>query len=71
MSPELAAELSRRASKYESAILLRCGGRELHLDSLIGILSAEMPRGSKVTVEAEGRDAQAAAEEIVRVLIGS
>ena len=70
MSPEIAAKLSQRASKYQSDILLKCGERELRLDSLIGILSMEMPRGSRVTVVAEGPDEAAAAEDIRGILIG-
>ena len=71
MSPELAARLCQCASGYESGVLLKCGNRDLRLDSLIGILSMKMPRGSRVTVVADGSDEQEAARGIMEILVGN
>lgn len=70
MSPEFAAKLSTHADRYEAALSLECGEKQLRLDSLICILSLELYRGAKVAVLADGADAQAAAEEIRAVLQG-
>ena len=71
MSPEIAAELSRRASAHDARVSLRLGDRSIRLDSLIGILAVEMPRGSRVTVVADGPEETAAAQDILNMLSGN
>lgn len=71
LTPEFAAKLSNCAARYESDLSVECGGKCLSLDSLICILSLELYRGVKVTIIADGRDENTAAEEIRKVLQGT
>lgn len=69
LTPEFAAKLSDCASRFESTVSLECGGKQLCLDSLIGILALELYRGVKVSIIAEGADAEEATEAIRRMII--
>ena len=42
LSPEFAAKLAQCASQFQSALSIECGGKRLHLDSLVGIRSREL-----------------------------
>ena len=70
LTPEFAAELSQVASRFHADIKLSCEGKQLRLDSLIGILSMEMYRGVPVSIIADGPDAAAAADAVRHLLEG-
>ena len=70
LTPEFAAELSQVASRFHPDIRLSCEGKQLRLDSLIGILSMEMYRGVPVSIIADGPDAAAAAGAVRHLLEG-
>ena len=70
LTPDIAARLAQRCEKYRAALKLECDGKQVLLDSLIGILSVPCTRGKRLTVIAEGDDAQAAAEDIRDFLEG-
>ncbi len=70
LSPEFAAKLAQCASQFQSALSIECGGKRLHLDSLIGILSMDLYRGVPVSVIADGPDSAAAADAVRRLLEG-
>lgn len=60
-----ATELVKCAASFESDINLRYKGYKVNGKSLIGILMLSAGRGSKVKVEAMGRDAREAVEAIL------
>ncbi|MBR1821009.1 MAG: HPr family phosphocarrier protein [Clostridia bacterium] len=68
LTPDVAAKLTQAAERYRARLELECGGKRVLLDSLIGILSLECPRNSRLTIFADGEDAQAAAEAIREIL---
>ena len=69
LTPEFAAELSQVASRFHADIKLSCEGKQLRLDSLIGILALDLHRGVKVI--AEGDDEQDAAKAICEKIAGA
>ena len=71
LTPEFAAELSQVASRFHADIKLSCEGKQLRLDSLIGILALDLHRGVKVEVIAEGDDEQDAAKAICEKIAGA
>ena len=70
ITPDLAAEIIQRASRYEAITELEMGTTRVVLGSLIGILSLELRPGSEVSIIAQGRDEEKAASDI-RELIGA
>lgn len=68
LTPDVAAKLAQAAERYRAHLELECGGKRVLLDSLIGILSLECPRNTRLTVLAEGEDAEAAAGAIKAIL---
>lgn len=70
LTPEFAANLSECAVSFDAQVSLECSGKQLQLDSLICILSMELYRGVKVSVIAEGAEAEKAAEAVRRILVG-
>lgn len=68
ITPDLAAEIIQRASRYESITEIELGTTRVVLGSLIGILSLELRQGCQVTIIADGTDEETAAQDI-RTLI--
>ena len=68
MTPDVAAKLTAIAERYAAKLEMERGGKRVLLDSLIGILSVPCRRGDRLTILAEGQDAQAAAEAIAAAL---
>ncbi len=58
----------QKANQFRSAIKIVCNGKEINAKSMIGVLSLGAGRGSKITIQAEGEDAEAAAAELARVI---
>lgn len=70
VTPDFAAQLAQRASRHAARVYLECGDTRLCVDSLIGILAMDMRRGARVTVSAEGADAEEAAADVCALLSG-
>lgn len=68
MTPDFAAKLANCASGYSAAVYVECGKTELCVDSLIGILALALRRGTRVTVMADGDDAEQAVRGISALL---
>ena len=68
MTPDVAAKLTAIAERYDAKLEMERGGKRVLLDSLIGILSVPCRRGDRLTILADGVDAQAAAEAIAAAL---
>ena len=63
-----AAEFARRARAFRSEVWLVRGGQRFSAASLIEILRANLDQGATATLEAKGRDAEAAVEKLSRLL---
>ncbi len=55
-----AAQFVKTANRFKSAISLEKDGRRADAKSIIGVLSLQAGKGSRVEVRAEGEDAAAA-----------
>jgi phosphocarrier protein len=63
-----AAKLTHLASGYRSEIWLSRSGRRVNAKSIMGVMMLAAGQGSKVRIEAEGDDAQAALDALVRLI---
>jgi len=63
-----AAEFARRARAFRSEVWLVREGQRFSAASLIEILRANLDQGATATLEAKGRDAEAAVEKLSRLL---
>lgn len=52
------------AGKFEADIRIEKDGREVSAKSIMGVLMLAAPKGSKVTLRAEGSDAEAALAQL-------
>jgi phosphocarrier protein HPr len=64
----VAAKIVNVASQYKARIFLERDGQEVNGKSLLGILTLACPRGSRITVRAEGPDAREALEDMGRLI---
>lgn len=70
ITPDFAAQLAHRASKYAANVYLEKGSMRLSVDSLIGILSMDLRQGAQVTIVADGLDEQQALDSVCQFLNG-
>ncbi len=63
-----AALFVQLANKFESAITVKKGKEKVNGKSIMGILMLAAEHGSQVIVEADGKDAEAAIEELEKLL---
>ncbi len=56
------------ASKFDSQITVKKGKRRVNGKSIMGILTLAAEKGSKISVEVEGKDAKEAIEELERIV---
>jgi len=54
------AKLTQLAAKYQCDVSLARSGRKVNAKSIMGVMMLAAGKGSTVTIEAEGADAQAA-----------
>jgi phosphocarrier protein HPr len=64
----VAAKIVNVASQYKAKIFLERDGEEVNGKSLLGILTLACPKGSRITVRAEGPDAREAMEDMGRLI---
>lgn len=64
----VAAKIVNVASQYKAKIFLERDGEEVNGKSLLGILTLACPKGSRITVRAEGPDAREAMEDLGRLI---
>ena len=62
------AKLTQVASEYKSEIWLSRSGRRVNAKSIMGVMMLAAGQGSKVKVEAEGADADAAIAAILKLI---
>jgi len=63
-----AARLVNIATQYKSRIFLERDGQEVNGKSLLSILTLACPRGSWITIRAEGADAHEAMESLGKLI---
>src|SRR3954451_5402986 len=63
-----AAEFAKRANAFRAEIWIVKDGKRFSAASLIDILRANLDQGSTATLEAKGRDAEAAVERLAQLL---
>lgn len=65
-----AAKLTHVASGFQSEIWLSRSGRRVNAKSIMGVMMLAAPRGSVLTVRAEGADEEAALAALVDLVRG-
>ena len=63
-----AAKLTQLASGFQSEIWLSRSGRRVNAKSIMGVMMLAAGQGTKVQIEAEGADAQAALDALARLI---
>ncbi len=63
-----AAKLTHIASGFQSDIWLSRAGRRVNAKSIMGVMMLAAGKGSTVTIEAEGSDAQAAIAALIKLI---
>ena len=63
-----AGEFVKAASKFDSTITIAKGELEVNGKSIMGVMTLAAECGSKVTVRAEGDDAESAVDALAEVL---
>jgi len=63
-----AAKLTHLASGYRSEIWLSRSGRRVNAKSIMGVMMLAAGQGTKVLIEAEGADAEAAIKALVQLI---
>ena len=63
-----AAVFVQVANKFESTITVSRNGERVNGKSIMGILMLGAEQGSEITIEAEGKDAEAAMVELERIV---
>ena len=62
------AVLVQIASKYESSIFIESGTKKVNAKSIMGMMSMGFTEGQEITIIADGKDAEAAVNEIADYL---
>lgn len=62
------ASIVRNASHFISNMQLSCDGHQVDLKSILGLLSLAVSEGKKVTVSANGIDANEALEAVSKLI---
>ena len=63
-----AARLVHAASRYQSTITVRRGGSRVDGKSILGLLTLAAARGTKLWITGDGADADAALDELARLV---
>ena len=63
------AKLTQLASGFQSEIWLTRNGRRVNAKSIMGVMMLAAGRGAKISVEADGSDANAALEAILKLIV--
>lgn len=64
------AVLVQVASQFESSVYVESEGRKVNAKSIMGMMTLGLSSGEPITVEADGKDEQAAVESIEKYLSG-
>ncbi len=64
------AKLTQLASSYASEVWLERNGRRVNAKSIMGVMMLAAAKGSTITVDTQGADADAALSGIVELIAG-
>ncbi|MBE5809039.1 MAG: HPr family phosphocarrier protein [Clostridiales bacterium] len=70
LTPELAAKITDLPSKFDAGLQIEYRGARFQADSLISVLAMELYPGARLSVLADGPEAEAAAAQLVKLLEG-
>ncbi|OGA29203.1 MAG: phosphocarrier protein HPr [Betaproteobacteria bacterium RIFCSPLOWO2_02_FULL_65_24] len=62
------AKLTQTASRFASQIFLSRNGRRVNAKSIMGVMMLAAGKGSRVTVEAQGEDADEALQSLLALI---
>jgi len=62
------AKLSQLASEYPCEVFMSKNGRRINAKSIMGVMMLAASKGSVVTLEAQGHDADAAIQALVNLI---
>lgn len=62
------AVLVQIASKYESKVFICTQNKKINAKSIMGMMSLGFSKGSELTIEAEGKDAESAVNEMANYI---
>jgi phosphocarrier protein len=62
------AKLTQTASRFASQIFLTRNGRRVNAKSIMGVMMLAAGKGSRVTVEAQGEDAEEALRSVLTLI---
>lgn len=63
-----AAQFVQKASKFDSKIQIIFEKKEVNAKSIMGVMSLGLGNGNEIIVRAEGKDAEAAVEELINFI---
>lgn len=66
--PSTIAMFIQTASQYDSRVYVQSENKKVNAKSLMGMMSLGLPRGSVLTIVAEGSDEEEAIEDIEKYL---
>jgi phosphocarrier protein HPr len=61
-------KLTQAASGYHSDIWIERNGRRVNAKSIMGVMMLAASKGSKITLEAEGKDEKAAMDALIELI---
>ena len=64
------AKLTKLAGSFQSEIFMSRNGRRVNAKSIMGVMMLAAGKGSKVGIEIDGSDADAALQAIVQLIAG-
>jgi len=67
MHARVAGLIFQTARKFDAEVYIRKGEQEVSSDSVVEMLTLDCPKGTPLTIRAQGKEAQAALEAIVRL----
>ena len=62
------AKLTQAASKFECGVWIARNGRRVNAKSIMGVMMLAAGKGSRVAIETDGEDADAALAAVVRLI---
>jgi phosphocarrier protein len=63
-----AMQLVETSSRFRSTIAIRKGRQKVNAKSIMEVMTLEAVEGTELTLEAEGKDAEAAVEALARLI---
>ncbi len=62
------AKLTQTASQFQSDVFLSRNGRRVNAKSIMGVMMLAAGKGSRITVETEGQDAEEALQALLKLI---